>query len=793
MTDEDEWVQDDNEDPKLRQSIRLSKDSIDIDREEFIYESERDYVPRYNYHSFPGRAGKLPWVAGIKTSPEIAAWTQRDGNKTDNAASLAISPVRDGNLFRFTNVSRDKATGMDGLVQTLSRLGRIDPDAQADYGAIIRERRRQRDFVQDFQTTLILVKDITLLALGFVSGGLGTLALSAADTLIQLAIDVIGCVFSGDTNQIVYNQGFKQNLPGADTWTGPISGTSALVHVYSAPHEQGTVKLKSSLVAANENGTSRRIKFVDNSHTTQWTIRVSDPRDNSQGAWIEETNFKGKANGMYRPASTGPDGPKPSFTIPELLQLSNDSSPPENDSYQPIFEEKDTVLGSAMVETPDAIGSYEWKIYDLSPEDVLNPDGEWYQDPDLATDLPTENEYDSGTGKRFEPDFRTRNTDASGGASAWTGLQRVALTVTDVDGNSGTTFRDIRVNEPAVEIIEPETFEIGSEVTYRVATNLPDALVEGISWSPISGADIVDGKNDGDRPNDEREITVVFDEIPEKAVIEATVHTIDGATGSATVKIDEPLSVSITKTSTDRGSEEQITFTAHVSGNESPVSYDWSGDVSGTGQSITQTFTEQTRPTRGVDQFQATVKVQETGDDGDQTSATLPFWPSTDFAVDLSAAPTEASTGESVTLTASVSGDSGTIKYSWTGASGSGNQITESWDSPGEYEVTVTADNGTDTVSDTVTIEVTEPLSVSIDTRRDDKGSYVEITFIANVSGSDGRVAYTWSGDVSGSARSITRTFGERTRPNSGADLLNATVKVRNDGETDSATIEFWP
>jgi len=147
-----------------------------------------------------------------------------------------------------------------------------------------------------------------------------------------------------------------------------------------------------------------------------------------------------------------------------------------------------------------------------------------------------------------------------------------------------------------------------------------------------------------------------------------------------------------------------------------------------------------------------------------QPATTAPLIFSTD-------GPAELDTGESGTFSATVNEDEVTspVSYQWDfgdGNTGSGLLADHSFSQSGEYEVTFTASNEAGEVSESMTIEVTDPpVPAQIATINADPSPATagdEVTFTSNVRG-DTPLEYEWDfGDGNtGSGETVTHTYEE--------------------------------
>ncbi len=158
------------------------------------------------------------------------------------------------------------------------------------------------------------------------------------------------------------------------------------------------------------------------------------------------------------------------------------------------------------------------------------------------------------------------------------------------------------------------------------------------------------------------------------------------------------------------------------------------------------------------------------------------------FSID---GPAELDTGESGTFSATVNEDEVTspVSYQWNfgdGSTGSGLLTTHSFGQSGQYEVTFTASNSAGEVSETLTVEVTDPpvpaQIATINANPSPATAGQEVTFTSNVRG-DTPITYNWDfGDGNtGSGDTATHTFEE---PGSYTVTLDASNDVGDDSRS---------
>lgn len=155
-------------------------------------------------------------------------------------------------------------------------------------------------------------------------------------------------------------------------------------------------------------------------------------------------------------------------------------------------------------------------------------------------------------------------------------------------------------------------------------------------------------------------------------------------------------------------------------------------------------------------------------------------------------------TGESGTFTASVNADATQpVTYSWSfgdGTSGTGMTVSHSWSSPGTYDVTVTANNGRASDSETCSVTVQPPpapaeiISINASETRFEVCEPVTVDFDANVQG-DTPLTYEWDfGDGStGSGEEVSHTYSE---PGTYTVTLTASNEAGSDTRSITITAE---
>jgi len=238
---------------------------------------------------------------------------------------------------------------------------------------------------------------------------------------------------------------------------------------------------------------------------------------------------------------------------------------------------------------------------------------------------------------------------------------------------------------------------------------------------------------------------------------------------------------------------ESVTYSASVSGGQTPYKYSWNYSSPGTSSLYTTSFS--TTGTKNV-----TLTVLD--DDGDTrnvncssvTVVSNPVTPPVDHDVNVtcSVSKSEVYVNEITAFTANVSGGDGTITYKWSGAvSGSNSTQNAKFTSAGTKVayITVTDADGDTSTATCNTVNVNNVIDIPVDTDVSasctvsktsvEKGEVV--TFTAHTVGGDGNLSYDWNGAVAGTGRTQDAQF-------TSAGTKNVSVVVTDaDGDKDTA------
>ncbi len=334
------------------------------------------------------------------------------------------------------------------------------------------------------------------------------------------------------------------------------------------------------------------------------------------------------------------------------------------------------------------------------------------------------------------------------------GDYEVSLTLTDGEGTTTTTTRTVVVAEPngppAVSIdVSPGSPAAGEPVEFTAEASDPDGSVESYEWTV-----------DGDPAGSGETVEYTFDTVGDHTVqVVVTDDTGDTTSESVTVTVgpdNDPPSVSVDYEPATPETGQSVEFTAEASDPDGSVeSYGWSvdGEPAGSGATFSRAF-----GAAGDHEVAVTV----TDDEGATTTANATVsvaGASGTPSVSLSHEPTGPAPGEPVEFTADASDpDDDSLEYVWTfgnGTTESGVSLarpTHTYDTAGTrtVRVTVTDDDG-NAATDTVTVAVNDPPSVSIAYDPTGPVAGETVAFSADASDSDGSVeAYEWTVDGEG-------------------------------------------
>jgi ribosomal protein S4E len=167
----------------------------------------------------------------------------------------------------------------------------------------------------------------------------------------------------------------------------------------------------------------------------------------------------------------------------------------------------------------------------------------------------------------------------------------------------------------------------------------------------------------------------------------------------------QPLSASCDTIPAQASTSEQVDwFVDSVSGGDGGYTYSWSGDATGTSDTVTETYS-------ATGTKQATVEVTDTS--GNQVSPACSMdvvsSESEELHVDCQVSPSTASTSDPVEWSAhNIIGGSGNYSYSWTGdANGSTESVTETYTATGTKQATLTVTDENKNIQNTDQCQMT--------------------------------------------------------------------------------------
>jgi PKD repeat protein len=207
--------------------------------------------------------------------------------------------------------------------------------------------------------------------------------------------------------------------------------------------------------------------------------------------------------------------------------------------------------------------------------------------------------------------------------------------------------------------------------------------------------------------------------------------------------IDYDLAASIHADFTSGSAPLHVSFTAVVSGGNSPYTFDWDyGDTAphGSGPTSSHTYLYSGN-------YTATVHV--TDHSGGTAVATLPITvSSTPFSATCNAAPTSGQLPLAVAFSATPVGGSGTYTYDWNFGDGSPHSTLQNpnhtYTAVGNYTATVTVGSQGQTVTCSSSVSVYSPLAVTCSVDPHNGPAPLTANFSATPSGGTGTYTYDW-------------------------------------------------
>ena len=265
---------------------------------------------------------------------------------------------------------------------------------------------------------------------------------------------------------------------------------------------------------------------------------------------------------------------------------------------------------------------------------------------------------------------------------------------------------------------------------------------------------------------------------------------------SKTTTSTNNLSVQCVVSDTSIKEGESVTYTANVSGGNSPYTYDWNGSVNSSSRSVSIKYSND-----GTYSASVTVK-DEDGKTASDNCATVHVSNTTNdssnFGVQCVVSDTSVDEGDYVTFTAEVSGNTSPYTYDWNGDVNSTSKSVKTRFNDGSYDVSVTVKdkNGKSITDDCATVNVgsnndnnNDNLDVQckVSDSSVDDGDYVTVSVDIN----DGNSPYdiTWSGDT-GDFRSFNKSDdSQKVRVDTSSSRIELEVTVEDDdGNEESDT-----
>lgn len=374
--------------------------------------------------------------------------------------------------------------------------------------------------------------------------------------------------------------------------------------------------------------------------------------------------------------------------------------------------------------------------------------------------------------------------------SVWSGRDSYTFDgeLLNVEAEDVTVWLDGEAVEPeqytsaAVTVDGPSSGTVGDSLTYTASVvNVDGGAL--FNWLPPLG----DGETFEEVTTKTREFSSPG---THEVEVEVAADEAETVTDSMTVEIEErerpEPTVEISGPSAG-GTGDELEFSATVSNFSGNPDYNWQAPVGDgnsnfdDGPSTTHTFTTE-------DEYTASVAV--TSDRGESAWASKTVVIDDAGTVGLTADDTTVTTGDVVELNASATGFDGTPQFQWEGASGSGSSTTASWDSAGTYTVEVTANDGSETATDSATVSVRDPRVTVSGPSSADTGD--ELRFTAELTEFRGSPEFNWQAPVADGnsyfddGPSTTHTFSEPGQ----YEAAVAVQSDRGEGASDSITVD---